>query len=97
MLPINYAGLAFMLLGIAFLVVETFNPTVILGLGGVAAFLLGAAMLFKIEAPCAVCLPKFSTGPAAKATSSLMASAGRPTGRKPSHPERWSRWLVSRT
>jgi membrane-bound serine protease (ClpP class) len=51
MLPINYAGLALILLGIAFLVVETFNPTVVLGLGGVAAFLLGAAMLFKIEAP----------------------------------------------
>ncbi|WP_246669441.1 MULTISPECIES: nodulation protein NfeD [unclassified Bradyrhizobium] len=51
MLPINYAGLALMLLGIAFLIVETFNPTVVLGLGGVAAFLLGAAMLFKIEAP----------------------------------------------
>jgi membrane-bound serine protease (ClpP class) len=51
MLPINYAGLALMLLGIAFLIIETFNPTVVLGLGGVAAFLLGAAMLFKIEAP----------------------------------------------
>jgi membrane-bound serine protease (ClpP class) len=51
MLPINYAGLALMLLGIAFLVVEIFNPTVVLGLGGVAAFLLGAAMLFKIEGP----------------------------------------------
>ena len=51
MLPINYAGLALMLLGIAFLIVEIFNPTVVLGLGGVAAFLLGAAMLFRIEAP----------------------------------------------
>src|SRR5260221_1992054 len=51
MLPINYAGLAFMLLGITFLVAEAFNPTVVLGLCGVAAFLLGAAMLFKIEAP----------------------------------------------
>src|SRR5258706_1235470 len=51
MLPINYTGLALILLGIAFLVVEIFNPTVVLGLGGVAAFLLGAAMLFKIEAP----------------------------------------------
>jgi membrane-bound serine protease (ClpP class) len=49
MLPINYTGLALILLGIAFLVVEIFNPTVVLGLGGVAAFLLGAAMLFKIE------------------------------------------------
>ncbi|MFZ2155480.1 MAG: nodulation protein NfeD [Bradyrhizobium sp.] len=51
LLPINYTGLALLLLGIAFLVVETFNPTVVLGLGGVAAFLLGAAMLFRIEAP----------------------------------------------
>jgi membrane-bound serine protease (ClpP class) len=51
MLPINYAGLALMLLGVAFLIVETFNPTVVLGIGGVASFLLGAAMLFKIEAP----------------------------------------------
>jgi membrane-bound serine protease (ClpP class) len=51
MLPINYTGLALLLLGIAFLVVEIFNPTAVLGLGGVAAFLLGAAMLFKIEGP----------------------------------------------
>lgn len=51
MLPINYAGLALLLLGIAFLIVEIFNPTVVLGLGGLAAFLLGAAMLFKFEAP----------------------------------------------
>src|SRR5205807_4286555 len=51
MLPINYAGLALMLLGIIFLVVEAFTPTVVLGLGGVAAFLLGSAMLLKIEAP----------------------------------------------
>src|SRR6266481_4311368 len=51
MLPINYAGLALMLLGITFLVVEAFTPTVVLGLGGVAAFLLGSAMLLKIEAP----------------------------------------------
>ena len=51
LLPINYAGLALMLLGIAFLVVEAFNPTVVLGLGGVTAFLLGAAMLLKVDAP----------------------------------------------
>jgi membrane-bound serine protease (ClpP class) len=50
-LPIDYTGLALMLLGIAFLVVEAFNPTVVLGLGGLGAFLLGAAMLFKVEAP----------------------------------------------
>lgn len=51
LLPISYAGLALMLLGIIFLVVEALNPTVVLGLGGVAAFLLGAAMLLRIEGP----------------------------------------------
>jgi membrane-bound serine protease (ClpP class) len=51
LLPINYAGLALMLLGITFLVIEAFNPTVVLGLGGVIAFLLGAAMLLRVETP----------------------------------------------
>ncbi|MEO5325789.1 nodulation protein NfeD [Mesorhizobium sp. CC13] len=51
LLPINYAGLGLMLLGLIFLVIEAFNPTVVLGLGGVTAFLLGAAMLLKVDSP----------------------------------------------
>lgn len=51
LLPINYAGLALMLVGITLLIVEAFNPTVVLGTGGVIAFVLGAIMLFKVEAP----------------------------------------------
>lgn len=51
LLPIDYTGLALMLLGIAFLAVEAFNPTVVLGVGGLAAFVLGASLLFKVEAP----------------------------------------------
>lgn len=51
MLPINYAGFALMLVGIALLAFEAFNPTVVIGIGGVIAFVLGAAMLFRIEAP----------------------------------------------
>lgn len=51
MLPINYAGFALMLVGIALLAFEAFNPTVVIGLGGVIAFVLGAAMLFRVEAP----------------------------------------------
>ncbi len=51
MLPINYAGLGLVLLGIALLVVEAFNPTVVLGLGGVIAFVLGALLLFRTDAP----------------------------------------------
>ena len=51
MLPTNYAGLALMLVGITLLAIEAFNPTVVLGLGGIIAFLLGAMMLFNVEAP----------------------------------------------
>ncbi len=50
LLPINYFGLALVLLGIVFLTVEAFNPTVVLGLGGLVAFVLGLATLFKVEA-----------------------------------------------
>lgn len=51
LLPINYAGLALMLTGIALLTFEAFNPTVVLGAGGLVAFVLGAVMLFRFEAP----------------------------------------------
>ena len=51
LLPINYAGFALMLIGIALLTIEAFNPTVVIGLGGVVAFVLGALMLFRVEAP----------------------------------------------
>jgi membrane-bound serine protease (ClpP class) len=51
MLPINYAGLGLILLGITLLVIEVFNPTVVLGLGGIVAFVLGAVMLFEFEEP----------------------------------------------
>jgi membrane-bound serine protease (ClpP class) len=51
LLPINYAGLALMLVGIVLLTIEAFNPTVVIGLGGIVAFVLGAVMLFRIEAP----------------------------------------------
>lgn len=51
LLPIDYAGLALMLIGLTFLAVEAFNPTVVLGLGGLAAFLLGSAMLLRAEQP----------------------------------------------
>ena len=51
MLPINYAGLALMLVGITLLTIEAFNPTVVLGLGGIVAFVLGAVMLVRVETP----------------------------------------------
>ncbi|MFV8834284.1 nodulation protein NfeD [Aquisalimonas sp.] len=45
-LPINYAGLGLMLLGAAFMVGEAFMPSFgILGIGGLAAFVLGSLLL----------------------------------------------------
>ncbi|MCY9825562.1 NfeD family protein [Vibrio chagasii] len=52
MLPVSYAGLALILLGIALMVAEAFSPSFgIFGLGGVAAFALGSIMLMDTEVP----------------------------------------------
>jgi membrane-bound serine protease (ClpP class) len=75
LLPINYAGLALMLLGVAFLVVEAFNPTVVLGLGGVAAFLLGATVLLKTQGP-GFAVSWAVIGPAAALTLGLALLTG---------------------
>jgi membrane-bound serine protease (ClpP class) len=75
LLPINYTGLALMLLGVAFLVVEAFNPTVVLGLGGVAAFLFGAAMLLKTQGP-GFAMSWAVIGPAAALTLGLALLTG---------------------
>lgn len=40
-----------MMVGIALLTVEAFNPTIVIGLGAIIAFVLGAIMLFRAEAP----------------------------------------------
>lgn len=51
MLPINYAGLGLILLGIAFFVAEVFVPSYgALGIGGTAAFVFGALLLIDSEA-----------------------------------------------
>jgi membrane-bound serine protease (ClpP class) len=50
LLPINYAGLALILLGIALLVGEAFAPSFgILGIGGIIALTLGSFFLFDTE------------------------------------------------
>jgi membrane-bound serine protease (ClpP class) len=52
MLPINYAGLSLILLGVAFLVAEAFLPTFgALGAGGIAAFAIGALFLIDNGTP----------------------------------------------
>ena len=52
LLPVNYAGLALIVLGLAFMAAEAFLPSFgILGLGGIAAFVAGALMLIDTELP----------------------------------------------
>jgi membrane-bound serine protease (ClpP class) len=49
-LPVNYAGLALLLLGIALMAAEAFLPSFgVVGLGGIAAFAIGALFLFDPE------------------------------------------------
>ncbi len=52
MLPVSYAGLALVVLGAALLAAEAFVPSFgALGLGGIAAFVLGALFLIDTETP----------------------------------------------
>ncbi len=51
-LPISYAGLGLILLGVALMVAEAFAPSFgILGLGGISAFVIGSVMLMDTEVP----------------------------------------------
>jgi len=50
LLPVSYAGLGLILLGVAFMVAETFVPSFgALGIGGVIAFILGSTMLLDTD------------------------------------------------
>ncbi len=51
-LPVSYAGLGLILLGIAFMVAEAFMPSFgALGIGGVVAFVVGSVILFDTDVP----------------------------------------------
>jgi membrane-bound serine protease (ClpP class) len=52
LLPISYAGLGLVLLGLGCLVAEAFLPTFgVLGFGGIVAFTIGALMLIDTDVP----------------------------------------------
>lgn len=52
LLPINYAGLALILLGVGLMVVEAFQPSFgILGVGGIVAFVIGSVILIDTDVP----------------------------------------------
>ncbi len=51
-IPVNYAGLALIFIGIALMVAEAFAPSFgALGIGGVAAFVFGSIMMFDTGIP----------------------------------------------
>lgn len=51
-LPVNYAGLALILLGVGFMVAEAFVPSFgALGIGGVIAFVTGSILLMDTDSP----------------------------------------------
>lgn len=52
MLPINYAGLGLIILGLAFMATEVFMPSFgVIGIGGVAAFVIGSVLLIDTDMP----------------------------------------------
>lgn len=71
LLPVNYAGLALILLGIAFMAGEAFLPSFgALGIGGVIAFVIGSVLLIEDTA-----MPEFRI-PYALIAGITVASAG---------------------
>lgn len=51
-IPVNYAGLALIFIGIALMVAEAFAPSFgALGIGGIAAFVFGSVMMFDSGIP----------------------------------------------
>ena len=51
MLPVNYAGLGLILLGVALLAGEVVAPSFVLGIGGAVALLAGGLLLFDRDVP----------------------------------------------
>jgi membrane-bound serine protease (ClpP class) len=52
LLPVNYAGLALIILGVAMLVIESVTPSFgLLGLGGIIAFVLGSIFMMNTDVP----------------------------------------------
>lgn len=52
LLPVSFAGVALILLGITFMIAEAFLPSfVVVGFGGIVAFVVGALILIDTDAP----------------------------------------------
>ncbi|MBC3487795.1 nodulation protein NfeD [Pseudomonas sp. SWRI50] len=52
LLPVSYAGVALILLGLAFMIAEAFLPSFgVVGFGGIVAFVVGAVILMDTDVP----------------------------------------------
>lgn len=69
-LPVNYAGLALIILGIGLMIAEAFAPSFgVLGLGGATAFVIGSVILMDTD------IPGFGLSPAVVAAFALTSVA----------------------
>ena len=77
LLPVNYAGLALMVLGIAFMVAEVFLPAYgSLGVGGLLAFIVGSVILIDVDVPDYGIPYSLIAGVAAASAAFLFLAAG---------------------
>jgi len=51
LLPVSYAGIGLLLLGVAMMVAEAFVPSGALGVGGAVAFVIGSLFLYRGDVP----------------------------------------------
>jgi membrane-bound serine protease (ClpP class) len=73
LLPVNYAGLALIVLGIAFMVAEAFLPAFgSLGVGGLVAFVIGSVILIEDTAVPGFEIPYALIGGVAAATAAFI-------------------------
>lgn len=85
-LPVSYAGLGLVLLGVTLMVAEAFSPSFgLFGLGGIAAFVVGSILLmdtdvpaFQIALPLILGVAVFSGGLLIFAMGALMRARQRP-------------------
>lgn len=85
-LPVSYAGLGLVLLGVTLMVAEAFSPSFgLFGLGGIAAFVVGSILLmdtdvpaFQIALPVILGVAVFSGGLLVFAMGALMRARQRP-------------------
>ncbi|MPZ54919.1 MAG: nodulation protein NfeD [Rhizobiales bacterium] len=75
LMPINFAGAALMLLGVALMVAEAFLPSFgIVGIGGIVAFAIGSLLMFDTDVPgFSLSWPAVAAGTAVTAAFFLIA------------------------